>query len=138
MPCMNHKDGYTKGDKKLPTSKEHLDKYKTNRNVLNSALDVKNAQHYDWITTICFYSSLHIIEAEFAKKSINNFSHEEREKRMRDSDLFGRKISDIYKQLSTYSKIARYGSKSVGPTIASKSIEWLGKIEQELLREGEC
>lgn len=117
----------------MPTSTEHMRKYKINREVLDSVFDKSNATHYDWITTVCFYTSLHIIEAKFAKKSINNRTHTEREENMISSDDFSRKITDRYKQLSTYSKVARYGPGSIDRTIVSYSLELLKKIEDEVL-----
>lgn len=121
----------------MPTNNEHMIKYNINKNVLETALDVNNKQHYDWITTICFYASLHIIEAEFAKKSIDNRTHIEREDKMRTCGYFSRKVSDRYKQLSTYSKVARYGPGSVTQTIVSQSLLYLRKIEEELLLEAD-
>lgn len=117
----------------MPSSSEHLRKYEINREVLDTALDASNAKHYDWITTVCFYASLHIIEAQFAKKSIDNRTHVEREDNMRKIDGFSRKATDRYKQLSVYSKTARYGPGSIGITHASHSLELLSKIEEEFL-----
>ncbi len=111
----------------MPTSVEHMRKYTVNKNVIN-ALNKSDVDHYDWIATVCFYASLHIIEAKFAKKSIDNRTHVEREENMRQSAEFGRKVSDRYKQLSTYSKIARYGPGSIDRTIMSYSLELLRKI----------
>lgn len=119
----------------MPSSSEHLRKYEVNKEVLDNALDVKNVKHYDWITTVCFYASLHIIEAEFAKKSIDNRTHVEREDNMRAMDGFSRKAVDRYKQLSVYSKTARYGPGSIGMTHASHSLELLRKIEEEFLQD---
>lgn len=117
----------------MPSSSEHLKKYEVNKEVLDNALDVNVATHYDWITTVCFYASLHIIEAQFAKKSIDNRTHVEREDNMRNMDGFSRKATDRYKQLSSYSKVARYGPGSINRTLASHSLELLKKIEEEFL-----
>lgn len=117
----------------MPSSSEHLKKYEINKEVLENALDKKNSNHFDWITTVCFYAALHIIEAQFAKQSIDNRTHVEREDNMRNSDVFSRKATDRYKQLSTYSKTARYGPGSIGITHASHSLELLRKIEEEFL-----
>ena len=117
----------------MPSSSEHLRKYELNKDVLDSALDVNVATHYDWITTVCFYASLHIIEAKFAKKSIDNRTHVEREDNMRSMSEFSRKATDRYKQLSAYSKVARYGPGSISRTLASYSLELLKKIEDEFL-----
>lgn len=121
----------------MPSSSEHLRKYEVNKEVLDSALDVNVATHYDWITTVCFYASLHIIEAQFAKKSIDNRTHVEREDNMRSMDGFSRKATDRYKQLSVYSKVARYGPGSITRTLASHSLELLKKIEEEFLESKE-
>lgn len=117
----------------MPTSSEHMKKYQINKDVIDTALDKKNSKHYDWIATICFYASLHIIEAKFAEKSIDNRTHTDREDKMRTTEGFSRKLCDRYKQLSTYSKVARYGPGITGITTASHSLELLKKIEEEML-----
>lgn len=117
----------------MPTSDEHLKKYQINKDVLNTALDTSNSRHYDWIATICFYASLHIIEAQFAKESIHNRTHTDREDKILENDHFSRKLADRYKQLSTYSRVARYGPATITLTQASNSLSLLKKIEDELL-----
>lgn len=117
----------------MPSKAEHLQKYKINKNILETVLDPKNKEHYDWIVIVCFYTALHIIEARFAQKSINNATHKEREDRMRDNPDFGRKIAEKYKQLSSYSKVARYQAKSMPMTLVDASIHYLQYIEDTLM-----
>ena len=119
----------------MPNSAEHMRKYNLNKIVLTEALDRCNKSHYDWITTVCFYSALHIVEAKFAKKNIDHKNHKDRENEMRESDLFNRKLTDKYKMLSTYSKIARYGPGSIDSTLVSCSLQYLKDIEDEILPE---
>lgn len=108
-------------------------KYKKNREVLDKAFISNDPIYFDWIATICFYTSLHIIEAKFAENSVDNRTHVEREEKMLKSGIFSKKATQRYKQLSHYSRVARYGPDSINLTLASNSIELLSKIEKELL-----
>jgi len=119
----------------VPTSSEHMKKYQINKEVIDNALDVKNKQHFDWIATICFYASLHIIEAKFAEKSIDNYTHKERENNMRSTPGFSRKLCNRYKTLSDYSRVARYGPGLMDLTRTSYSLQLLKSIEKEMLND---
>lgn len=115
----------------MPKQSEHRNKYKENKQILETVLDVRNKEHCNWITTIAFYTALHIIEHEFAKENIDNKTHSERENRMQDSDKFSNKILSMFKQMSSNSKIARYKAENVSPTIANQMLIYLQKIEEE-------
>ena len=81
----------------MPTSEEHLKKYEQNKLLLENFISKKYEPNYEWMTTICFYTSLHIIESYFAKEQkIDNKTHLQREENMLKIDGF-RKITDAYK-----------------------------------------
>ena len=121
----------------MATKEEHLIKYRTNKNILENVLDVKQGEHSDWITTVSFYAALHVIESVFAKQRIDNRTHLEREKKILETDLISRKVADKYQQLKTYSRIARYGPSCITPTISAYSKVLLKDIEESLLDKDE-
>lgn len=90
----------------MPTQREHRMKYQENRMVLDTLFDCTKKEHCNWITTISFYTALHIIEYEFAKENIDCKTHSEREVKMRESDKFTNKIIGMYKQMGSNSRVA--------------------------------
>jgi hypothetical protein len=123
----------------MPTQKEHRLKYLENKNVLDKLFDANNKEHSNWITTICFYTALHIVEYEFAAINISNSNysqkhskdHAERQENMINSGMFDPKILSMYKQMNTNSRVARYKADNITPTIANMMLNYLKKIEQE-------
>lgn len=117
----------------MPRSEEHIDKYISNKKILDELFECGNKEHSDWIAIICFYSAMHIIEAEFARstpEAVHNRTHKQRESRLLTSKEFDSKIVFMYKQLSTNSRIARYEAGHISPTIANSMINYLSKIEK--------
>ncbi len=116
----------------MPTQKEHRLKYQENKDILDSLFDVKNKEHCNWITTISFYAALHMIEYQFAAKNVDNKNHNERQENMANNcDLINKKVQSMYKQMGTNSRIARYKSGNISPTIANQMLIYLSKIENE-------
>ncbi len=115
----------------MPTQREHRMKYQENRMVLDTLFDCRKNEHCNWITTISFYTALHIIEYEFAKENIDCKTHSEREDKMRESDKFTNKIIGMYKQMGSNSRVARYKKANISPTIANRMLLYLQSIEQE-------
>lgn len=116
----------------MPTQREHREKYQENKKILGTLFDCTNKEHSNWITTISFYTALHIIEYKFAKMSIDCKTHSERENQMWESKLFSTKIINKYKQMSVNSRIARYIG-NITPTIAEQMIRYLREIEDECM-----
>lgn len=116
----------------MPTLKEHRLKYQENRDVLNLLFDINKKEHCNWITTISFYTALHIIEYRFANINVNCKDHSERQEYMNNyTDIFDKKIVGMYKQMGTNSRIARYKADNITPTIASQMLRYLDNIEKE-------
>jgi hypothetical protein len=115
----------------MPTQAEHRIKYQESRKILDTLFDKTNKEHSNWITTISFYTALHIVEYEFAKNSVDCKNHADREAKMQDSEIFSKKISEMYKQMGTNSRVARYQANNITPTIAEQMLRYLGLIEKE-------
>lgn len=118
----------------MSTSQEHKKKYVENKEILDSLFDVTDRKHCNWIATICFYTSLHMIEAKMAKmKNLHSKSHKERAELIEQSGLFDGKVKLMYKQLETNSRIARYSENDISPTVASQMKRYTEKIEEEVV-----
>lgn len=117
----------------LSTSQEHRKKYAENKEILNTLFDEKEKKHSNWIATICFYTSLHMIEAKMAGKNLHSKSHRERSDYIESSGLFSNKVRMMYKQLETNSKIARYSENDITPTVANQMKRYMEQIENEVI-----
>lgn len=119
----------------MSTSQEHKKKYVENKEILESLFDVNEKKHCNWIATICFYTSLHMIEAKMAKeKNLHSKSHKERSELIEESGLFSSKVKLMYKQLETNSKIARYSENDISPTVANQMKLYTNRIEKEVVQ----
>jgi|GEM_PF-736468 hypothetical protein len=113
----------------MPTGDEHKKKYINNKKVLK-LLNIQDKDQCDWIATIAFYSALHIIEKELAKENKHFRTHMEREQYINGEPKYCKnQIAAKYKQLSTNSKIARYGPGKITPTKANQMLRFLADIE---------
>lgn len=115
----------------MPSSEQHKDKYLENKEVLE-VLDIKNKNHCDWITTICFYSALHIIDMKLAISGKHPRTHTEREKILQNSQEISIKTKQKYKQMSSNSRVARYEKGKISQTITDQMLRYLRDIENEL------
>lgn len=115
----------------MPSREQHLEKYINSKKILNS-LNVQDKSQCDWIATIAFYSALHIIERDFANQNKHFRTHMERETFINENEKYRKnKIALKYKQLSSNSKVARYGPGVITPTQANQMLLYLRDIENE-------
>lgn len=115
------------------TVQDHRNKYTENKEILETLFDVANKKHCNWITTICFYTVVHMVEAKMAKEqNLHSHSHKEREEMMYNSGLFSMKVLQMYKQLESNSRTARYLPGNIPPTIANQMQVFMQKIEKEV------
>lgn len=115
----------------MASQSEHKKKYEENRRVLNNQLSIDNADNYNWITTIAFYSALHLVEAVLASYGFHGTSHKARGNQVNTYADF-RNIRAKYKILHTNSINARYAGFSVSKEVAQQSLQYLKDIEKEI------
>lgn len=120
------KEGY-----RMPTLKEHKNKYDINKNLLDNELKIGDCTCYDWITVVAFYSAMHLIEGELAKSNIHNGDHTCRKRTVERFSNF-RSIRNQYKVLYDRSRVARYGPAVIDKAKAENALECLKEIEKEI------
>ena len=126
---------FIRGDKKVPKSSEHKKKYLENKGIIESVLNEKNSEHCNWISTICFYAALHMVEMRLALDGIHSRDHVNRENNMASSKRISQYVLMRYKQMYTVSILARYEAGSVNPTIAQQMKMYLKQIETDFEKE---
>ena len=120
----------------MPTAQEHKKKYQDNKEVLNSVFDCNNKLHCNWIVTISFYISLHIIEAKLAKEqNLHSRDPRQRDEMIENCGLFSRNVKSKYKQLKSNCWSARYSKNDMAPTIANQMKRFAEEIEAEVFPE---
>lgn len=120
-----------KGDKTVPKSAEHLDKYNENRYIIDTILDERDKRQCNWVATVCFYAALHLIEMQLATEGIHSKNHIERETNMQQEEKISQYVLVRYKQMYTTSILARYEANSVSPTIANQMRNYLKQISEK-------
>ena len=117
----------------MPSAQEHRKKYQDNKEVLSTVFDCNNRLHCNWIVTISFYISLHIIEAKLAKEqNFHSRDHKQRDEMIEKSGLFSRNVKNKYKQLKSNCWSARYSNNDMVPTIANQMKRFAEEIEAEV------
>lgn len=117
----------------MPTAQEHRKKYQDNKELMNTVLDIKISAHRNWIVTMSFYTALHIIEAKLHKEiGAHSHDHKERARLLDETELFSNKVRQKYKQLETYSKIARYEKDDIRLAVAEQMKRFAMEIESEI------
>lgn len=118
---------------KVPTAPEHRKKYQDNKEMLNTLFDMNISAHRNWIVTMSFYMALHIIEAKLHKENgIHSHDHKERDRLIDETGLFSNKVRQKYKQLESYSKIARYEKDDIRLAVAEQMKRFAMEIETEI------
>lgn len=59
----------------MPSIEEHKRKYDENRRLLDTNLNIKYCDFYNWIVTVSFYAALHLVEAKLAEHGIDSKDH---------------------------------------------------------------
>lgn len=117
----------------MPTTQEHRKKYKDNKEMLNALFDMNISAHRNWIVTMSFYMALHVIEAKLHKeRGTHSHDHKERARLIDETGLFSNKVRQKYKQLESYSKIARYEKDDIRLAVAEQMKRFAMEIEAEV------
>ena len=127
---------YIEGDETVPRSEEHRGKYLENKSIIDTALNERNREHCNWVSTICFYAALHAVEMQLALDGIHSKNHIDREENMQNNERIPEYVLRRYKQMYTTSILARYEAGSVSPTIANQMRNYLKQIADKLGIEG--
>lgn len=110
---------------RMPSDRLHSRQAEHNRKVM-ATLDGQLSACEDWLTTMAFYTALHLIEARLACRGRHLFTHLDRDDWVaRDGDFRGT-VSYCYFELKNQSERARY--KCVPIT----RDEWLREIRPAL------
>lgn len=118
----------------MPKSSEHKKKYLENKSIIENVLNEKNSEHCNWVSTICFYAALHLVEMQLALDGIHSRDHVNRENNMIISRRISQYVLIRYKHMYTVSILARYEAASVSPTVANQMRNYLKQIEEDFGR----
>jgi hypothetical protein len=91
----------------MGTKSDHSEKANHNQRFLDS---IDPREFPDWVTTVCFYKALHLVEMLFAQESKHSDNHRERH------DVLKREHPDIWKEylpLYAQSRRARYKTRAI-------------------------
>lgn len=96
----------------MATFEEHISQAKRNLEFLQSINEHCNS-HWDWQTTVCFYSALHLINSHIVKKTNNHYrSHEQVNDAINPYKISPSKLSEeiytTYIKLQWLSRRSRY------------------------------
>ena len=109
----------------MPSFTQHLAKTRANLEFVTFL--VSSGKSFDWATTGYFYSAVHLVEAYFDRtKGLHCGNHSDR----KSAIVLDAQISHLYshyRQLETYSKIARYGVKKFDLAYVS------GRVQRQFL-----
>lgn len=94
----------------MPSCAQHIGKVRSNLSFVQSLLGSQPG-FFDWAITGYFYSAVHLAEAYFDRFSGKHYgNHPARKKAIvNDQNISG--LFAPYRQLETYSRVARYGIK---------------------------
>lgn len=113
---------------------EHHTQYNRNKKLLNtSTFNLTQTVYYDWIVTIIFYCSLHLVEKYLATEDKHNFKHFERNNFVQNEEFF-KDIRDEYKTLYVESKRARYSCEKITEDDVKFAQLLLSRIEDKLVK----
>ena len=119
----------------MPDTHQHLRKYNSNKNLLNSQeMNPETTEHCDWVIIVAFYSAIHLIEKVLAENDSHTHNHLQRLDRIEQDEKF-KKIRAKYNALWNKSSIARYKARIANTEQATKMVEYLKAIEDELLTQ---
>lgn len=115
----------------MPTIAEHKKKYLENKDIVENMLDISKEGHRNWITTICFYAALHIIDMKLAEDNIHSTTHLSRENILIKMKKISPRVTVRYKQLSSLSRAARYDAGAISEKLTNQALTYLHDIEKE-------
>ena len=94
----------------MPNVSQHLDKVRSNKNMLSHLGDAKTTLFPDWFATVSFYISLHCVEAILCQEvGLHTTNHTEREEKLRKRlPAIAPKFLTAYRTLYVRSCQARY------------------------------
>lgn len=115
----------------MPSTEEHIKKYNENKKLLETNLNIKKCNFYNWIVTVSFYAALHLVEAKLAEKGFDSRDHLGRNNNIARFNQF-KAIRNEYKILYDKSRIARYDGTFMNEKKGLFALRCLAKIEQTL------
>lgn len=118
----------------MATKDEHHKQYEKNKRLLNtSTFNIDQSIYYDWIITIIFYCSLHLIEKYIADKiNVHNMKHYQRNNFVKDESYL-KSISEEYNTLYSESIRARYSCEKITKDDVKFANTLLKRIEEKLV-----
>lgn len=114
--------------------KGHLNKYENNKKLIET-LESHHPSFNDWVVTSAFYSALHLVDGTILEISDNNFKpkdHSTRRQYIAKMKEF-KNIRNEYEALYILSRKSRYECVAIKDQDKNDSLEYLAKIEGELL-----
>jgi hypothetical protein len=94
----------------MPAANQHVAKVKSNLAFIQFVL--RSATGYlDWVVTAYFYASMHLVEAYFDLSTHHHFQRHLLRRQAINADAKISHLFNAYRQLETYSREARYGTK---------------------------
>lgn len=111
----------------------HQRQYEENKELLNTTIfDWDQTIYYDWIITIMFYCSLHLVEKYIGEKTkLHNMKHFQR-RNFVNSEEFLSTISSEYDTLYSESVRARYKCEKITKDDVKFANVLLKRIEEKL------
>ena len=115
----------------MPNTEEHIRKYKENKKLLETNLNIENCDFYNWVVTVSFYAALHLVEAKLSESGIDSKDHFARSNNVERFNQF-KNISTQYKTLYDKSRIARYDAAFMNKKKGQFALKCLKQIEEEI------
>lgn len=115
----------------MPNTEEHIRKYKENKKLLETNLNIENCDFYNWVVTVSFYAALHLVEAKLSESGIDSKDHFARSNNVERFNQF-KNIRTQYKTLYDKSRIARYDAAFMNKKKGQFALKCLKQIEEEI------
>lgn len=118
----------------MADKEKHQSQYEKNKKLLNTTVfDLNQTIYYDWIITIMFYCSLHLIEKYIGQETNkHDMKHYQRGKFV-NSETFLKSIADEYNTLYSESVRARYNCEKITGEDVEFANTLLKRIEDKLV-----
>lgn len=117
----------------MASASDHRAKSAYNKSAAKQMLTLGAAAPCDWAITMCFYSALHLVQAQLiaALGSSTPTSHADRTRQMQAMTAFRPALGD-YKALKSLSEQARYDCVAFNPNDVHDALKLVFNIEQAL------
>lgn len=122
----------------MPSAELHKMQAQHNRKFLSEKVfDPKTPLYPDWHIIVCFYYTLHLIDAKLASSNtvFENIATHVARRKFIERVFKNSKYSEVpvlYSALETYSQTARYKCLKISKSTVKKAIECMERIEKLL------